>query len=302
MRPLAAVAVVTCTAGAAACASRPPAAPAPDVGAAPEQTSAAPAVAVPAAPFTWAPVPAVRRLEVRTDVEITRDGFPAGAAAGEEPERVRTVVRLADTVTAGAAAGAARAAGVVESLEVTASARVQGAAAAPAFVPFAYQAISDARGVRADPAPGAGVDLRCTAPTGATALAALAAVRETLPRVPAGAAPGARWQDTTVSATCAGPVLLVVQTASRYEAEAGEGGALAVVRRSTTTMRGRGAAGVRPVAVAGAGAGEARYLLDPARGTIASGSGETRTALTVTVAGAAQRFAQRARTEVAGLR
>jgi hypothetical protein len=72
-----------------------------------------------------------------------------------------------------------------------------------------------------------------------------------------------------------------------------------VVRRSTATMRGQGAAGVRPVLVAGRADGEARYLLDPARGTVASGSGETRSAITVTVAGAAQRFAQRARTEVA---
>jgi hypothetical protein len=294
MRASAAVALVTCTAVAAACASRPRSAP-PDAGAAPAPAAPTPVAALPGAPFTWAPAPAERRLEVRTDVEITRDG----PAAGEPPEHVRTVVRLTDTVTAGASAGAARAAGVVESLEVTASARVQGAGAPPPFAPFAYQAISDARGVRADPAPGAAVDLRCTAPTGATALGALAAVRETLPRVPAGAAPGARWRDTTVSATCAGPVLLVVQTASAYEAQAGEGGALAVTRRSASTMRGRGAAGVRPVVVAGAGAGEARYLLDPARGTLASAAGETRTALTVTVAGAAQRFTQRARTEVA---
>jgi hypothetical protein len=75
-----------------------------------------------------------------------------------------------------------------------------------------------------------------------------------------------------------------------------------VVRRSSSTFRGQGAAGVRPVAVAGAGTGEARYLMDAARGTVASGSGETRTTLTVTVAGAAQRFTQRARTQVAEAR
>ena len=199
----------------------------------------------------------------------------------------------------GAAPGSARAVGMVEALEVAASARVQGAAGPPPFAPFGYQGFSDARGVRADPAPGSGADLRCTAPAGATTLGALAAVRETLPRVPAGAGPGARWRDTTVSAACAGPVLLVVQTASRYEAEAGEGGALAVVRRSTTTMRGQGAAGVRPVAVAGAGSGETRYLLDAARGGVLSAAGESRTTLTVTVAGASRRFTQRARTQVA---
>jgi len=289
---------------AAACVRRAPEAPSPEP-LPPAGTPASGGVNAPAgvpgraAAFTWAPAPVVRRLEVRTDVEVVRDD---AGAAGESPERVRTVVRLADTVMAGAGPGSARAAGVVEALEVAASARVQGAAGAPPFAPFGYQAFSDARGVRADPAPGTGVDLRCTAPAGATALGALAAVRETLPRVPAGAAPGARWRDTTVSAACAGPVLLVVQTASRYEAQAGEGGALAVVRRSSSTFRGQGAAGVRPVAVAGAGTGEARYLMDAARGTVASGSGETRTTLTVTVAGAAQRFTQRARTQVAEAR
>jgi hypothetical protein len=117
--------------------------------------------------------------------------------------------------------------------------------------------------------------------------------------VPDGAAPGARWRDTTVSARCAGPVLVVVQTVSRYEAAAGAGGRLAVVRRSASTLRGRGAAGVRPVLVAGSGEAELRYELDPARGLVAGAAGEGRTALTVTVAGAAQRFAQRTRTALA---
>jgi putative ribosome biogenesis GTPase RsgA len=72
-----------------------------------------------------------------------------------------------------------------------------------------------------------------------------------------------------------------------------------VVRRSATTLRGQGAAGVRPVTVAGAGQAEVRYRMDPARGALAGASGEGRTTLTVTVAGAAQRFAQRTRTEIA---
>lgn len=290
---------------AAACASRPAASPSPGAVPAAPPAAGAPAAADPspgtaparAAAFTWTSAPAVRRLEVRTEADITDD---AGAAEGAE--RVRTVVTLADTVAAGAVPGAARAAGVVESYEVDASARVQGGAVSPPFVPFAYRAFSDARGVRADVAPGAAVDLRCAAPGGPAALGALAAVRETLPRVPAAAAPGARWRDTTVSATCAGPVLLVVQTASRYEAAAGEGGALAVVRRSTSTVRGQGAAGVRPVSVAGAGTAETRYLLDPAAGALLSASGESRTALTITVAGAARRFTQAARTRVAARR
>jgi hypothetical protein len=259
-------------------------------------------VAERAGAFTWAPAPVVRRLEVRTEIEILDGGAPgapgAPGAGGDAPERVRTVVALADTVSAGGTRGAARAAGIVEAFAAEASTRVQGVAAPPPFTPFAYRAFSDAGGVRAEPVPGAGVDLRCAAPGGPAALATLAAVRETLPRVPADAAPGARWRDTTVSATCAGPVLLVVQTASQYEAATGEGGALAVVRRSTTTLRGQGAAGVRPVSVAGTGSGETRYLLDPARGTLLSALGESRTTLALTVAGASRRLTQHARTQV----
>lgn len=238
---------------------------------------------------------------MRTTVEIVREGAPP--SAGEPPEQVRVVTYLTDTLAAGAAPGSVRALGVVDSVLVTASARVRGdaagsSAAEPRLAPLRYQAASDVRGVRVDPAPDAGADLRCAAPTGAVALGALAAVRETLPRVPAGAAPGARWRDTTVAANCAGPVLLVVRTVSRYEATPGENGVLAVVRRSTSTFHGQGAAGMRPVTVSGTGTGELRYLLDPARGALAGGTGESRTVLAVTVAGVAQRFVQHARTEV----
>jgi hypothetical protein len=252
--------------------------------------------------FTWAS--AARRLEVVTEAEIVPDGAAGDAAGGAPPaappppERVRTVVRLADSLQAGAAPGSVRAVGVVEAYEVSATGRVQGSGAPP-FAPLPYVALSDARGVRADPAPGAGVDLRCSAPTGAAALGALAAVRETLPRVPARVASGARWRDTTVSAACAGPALVVVQTASTYEARSGgRPGALVVVRRSVATLRGQGAAGVRPVAVTGRSAGEARYELDAASGALAGAEATTRTVLTVTVAGAAQRFVQRASTRV----
>lgn len=284
----------------AACAPRRAPTPTPVPAAEPTVAPTPRVEASPAARFLWSAAP--RRLEVRTTVEIMRDGV---AGAAEVPEQVRVVTYLSDTLTAGAVPGSVRALGVVDSVAVTASARVRGdapgsaAAATPRLAPLRYQAASDPRGVRVDPAPDAGVDLRCTAPTGAAALGALAAVRETLPRTPAAVAPGAQWRDTTVAASCAGPVLLVVRTVSRYEAERGEGGLLAVVRRSTSTFRGQGAAGVRPVTVSGSGSGETRYLLDPARGVLASGAGSSRTALTVTVAGTAQRFVQRARTEVA---
>ena len=237
-------------------------------------------------------------MEVRTLTEVTREP----AAPGEGTEQVRTAVFLTDTLTP--TAGGVRASGTVDSVVVEASARVRGAAGAaaappePRVPPFAYDGSTTGRGVRVDPAAGAAVELRCAAPTGGAALAALAAVREVLPRVPEGAAPGARWRDTTVTARCAGPVLLVVQTVSRYDAESDADGLLAVVRRSATTLRGQGAAGVRPVTVAGTGQAELRYRLDPASGRLAGGVGEGRTTLTVTVAGAAQRFQQRTRTEV----
>jgi hypothetical protein len=247
--------------------------------------------------FAWSP--AARRLEVRTSVEITR---VSESGAAEPAEQVRVDTYLTDTLAAGATPGAVGASGVVDSVVVAASARVRGEGASgtaePRLAPLRYHAASDARGVRVEPAADDGADLRCTAPTGAAALGALAAVRETLPRLPADVAPGARWRDTTVTASCAGPVLVVVRTVARYEAAADPSGTLAVVRRSTSTISGQGAAGVRPVAVAGAGTGETRWTLDPARGSLAAGAGEGQTTLTVTVAGSAQRFTQRTRTQL----
>jgi hypothetical protein len=153
--------------------------------------------------------------------------------------------------------------------------------------------------VRLDPE--SGVDVRCTSPAGGAALAALGAARESFPRIPASLAAGARWRDTTVTATCAGPALVIVQTEWRYEVAGAEGdGTVRVARRGTSTLRGSGTAGVRPVQVSGTGTSAWRYAVDPARGVVVSGDGESRSALTVAVSGATQRFTQTVRARLAG--
>ncbi len=267
--------------------------------------------------FTWGA--AERRIEVHTDALVTRDVPTATGAAAAAPdgEHVVSTAYLTAVFAPSDAPGATVLRGTVDSLVVSASDRVRGtgsvstaspaANAAPAgaatsttlLTAFAYRGASDARGVRveaADP----GTDLRCTAPAGAASLGALAAIREALPRIPAGLAPGVRWRDTTVSASCAGPVILVAQTIARYESAADPAtpGRIRVTRQSATTARGQGTAGIRPMSVVASGSARAVYALDPARGQLVDGGGEGRTVVTVTVAGVAQRFTQQTRTQL----
>jgi len=292
----------------AACAGRTPA---PDASATPVDVPAAarpvsaPAVTGPTR-FTWSA--GERKVEVHTDALVTHDGpAPAGTApSAVGGEHVVSTAYLTAVVAPAESPGATDVRGSVDSLVVSASGRVRGdttAAAASAattlLTNFRYRAASDARGVRveaADP----GTDLHCTAPAGAASLGAIAAVREALPRIPADLAAGARWRDTTVAASCAGPVLLVAQTVARYESAADPAvpGRLRVTRQSTTTARGQGTAGARPLSVVATGSARAVYALDPARGQLVDGSGEGQTVVTVTVAGVAQRFTQQTRTQL----
>lgn len=296
----------------AACAGRTPA---PGTGAPPVDATTArptiPAATRGPATFTWSP--GERRVEVHTDATITRDGpAPAGSAVGPPatPAGDQHVVSTAYLTTVLAPAesrGATEVRGTVDSLVVSASGRVRGdttpaAAASPAtllLANFHYRAASDARGVRveaADP----GTDLRCTALAAAASLSAIAAAREALPRIPPGIAAGARWRDTAVTASCAGPVLLVAQTVARYESAADPTapGRLRVTRQSTTTAQGQGSAGVRPLSIVATGTARAVYTLDPTRGQLVDGTGEGRTTITMTLAGVAQRFTQQTRTQL----
>ncbi|GJG86051.1 hypothetical protein tb265_12320 [Gemmatimonadetes bacterium T265] len=303
--------------GAAACAGRTPApdaTPAPVAAPAAERPVAATAGG--ATRFTWSA--GERRVEVHTDALVTRDASTlAGApAAAPDAEHVISTAYLTAVLAPSDAPGATSVQGTVDSLVVNASARVRGDAAAPNTTPsttpvatpaatstlltgFRYRAASDARGVRVEPADPA-TDLHCTAPAAAASLGAIAAVREALPRIPAGLAAGVRWRDTTVSASCAGPVLLVAQTVARYESAADPAvpGRLRVTRQSTTTARGQGAAGVRPMSVVATGTARGVYALDPARGQLVDGTGEGRTTVTVTLGGVVQRFTQQTRTQL----
>lgn len=282
----------------AGCARRPVDTGATPVG--PEPAAPAPSAPTrPAArPTTFAWAVGARRGVVETEVAVTRDGAPG------ERETVRTRAALAFTVGAAApATGARPLVGTVDSLVVRAGARVRGDTStapgdgADVTTGVRFRGLLAARAVRLDP--DSGVDARCATREGAAALAALAAARERFPRLAASLVAGARWRDTTVTATCAGPALVIVQTESRYEVAGVEGdGTVRVTRRSTSTLRGTGTAGVRPVQVTGTGSASWRYRVDPGAGDLVEGDGESRTALAVSVAGSATRFVQEARTRV----
>jgi hypothetical protein len=245
---------------------------------------------------------------VHTEATIEPEGATPGSPAWREVVVSRAVVRAALTAPTSAASGALTLAGVVDSFVVRASGRVAGtdsagapAAATPRETLLAasvrFRGAVDPRAVRLDPE--AGVEVRCTAPAGAATLSALAAARDLFPRLPATLAAGARWRDTVVTATCAGPVLVIVQTESRYEVSgADRAGGVRVVRRSTSTLRGSGSAAGRPVQVAGSGGADWSWQVDPGSGRVAEGSGTGRLRLAVTAGGSTQRFVQRAGTRV----
>ena len=273
---------------------------------APARTVSAPAASG-TTRFTWSA--GARRVEVHTDALVSRDGPAPAAAAPSGSEHVVTVAYLTAVIAPADAPGATGVRGTVDSLVLNASARVRGtdttaasggaASTSTLLTGFAYRAASDARGVRIEAAEPA-TDLRCTATNGAASLSALAAAREAFPRVPADLAVGARWRDTTVTASCAGPVVLVAQTVARYESAADPDmpGQLRITRQSTTTARGQGSAGVRPVTVLASGTARTVYTLDPATGQLVGGTGDGRTTITMTVGGVAQRFTQQTRTQL----
>ena len=302
-RPAARTALLT-TSGAAAtaatvalgaCAARPAPAGGPtprptiEAGAAEGGTGARPAPALPAA-FAWSV--GTHRGILESELTVQRDGD-----AAREVVRTRAVVR--GTVGERPAGGGARPlTGVVDSLVVQAGARVLGDSTATADAQVTtgvrFRGVVDARAVRLDPE--SGVETRCGTPSGGAALAALGAARERFPRLAATLAVGARWRDTTVTATCAGPALVIVTTESRYEVAGVEAdGTVRVTRRSTSTLRGAGTAGARPVQVHGTGSASWRYAVDPAAGDVRRGEGESRTTLAVTVAGVTERYTQAVR-------
>lgn len=300
-RPIVAAAVLASVLAAAACARR---APMPAGGPVPGETTA-PAGAgrggagrAPALPAAFAWSPGAHRVVVESEATVEREGDPA-----RETVRSRAVVQA--SLATGATGSARTITGQVDSLVVQAGARVTGdTAAARGEVPptvttgVRFRGVADARAVRLDPE--SGVEVRCTSPAGGAALAALAAARDGFPRIVGTLAAGARWRDTTVTASCAGPALVVVQTEWRYEVTGAEGdGTVRVVRRGTSTLRGTGAAGVRPVQVTGTGSASWRYAVDPVRGAVVSGDGESRSAITVSIGGTAERFAQTVRTTLA---
>ena len=243
--------------------------------------------------FAWSPTPGAFAVRVEADVE--------GSAPGGAPERERiessALVTLA--VQPAGASGTRTVAGRVDSLLLRASARVAGEAP-PAPAPgIGVRGTVTARGpARLELA--AGVEAGCTTPAGAGALTALGLAREALPPVPPTLQVGARWRDTLVTASCAGPIPVAVQSVASYEVLSPEGALVQVRRQSTSTIAGQGYGAGQTVRVVGSGSADATLLLDPARGSLRRVTGEGRTTLTVTVGVTTQSFAQRTRLAVEG--
>lgn len=109
-----------------------------------------------------------------------------------------------------------------------------------------------------------------------------------LPAIPAGGArPGARWTDTTTSATRYGDVELAIETISEHAANdwatwAG-GPALGIRTERRYTIAGAGRQSGQEISVAGSGAGWTQRYLDPS-GRYLGGTGADSTDLEVRVA------------------
>jgi hypothetical protein len=269
--------------------------PAPTPAPVPATPAAAPAPA-PATGwrFAWSPIPGTFTVRVEADVESTA---PAGGAP--ERERVESAAQVTLAVQPAGTSGTRTVSGRVDSLQLRASARVAGEAPLAATPAIGVRGTVAARGpARLDLTPG--IEAGCATPAGAAALTALGLAREALPPVPPTLQVGTRWRDTLVTASCAGPIAVAVQSVASYEVLSPEGPLVRVRRQSTSTLGGQGHGAGQTVKVTGSGTADATFLLDPARGSLRRVTGEGRTTLTVTVGLTTRTFAQRTRLTVEG--
>ena len=287
-----AVAVALVGGGAAGPASPAPA-PTPTPAPAPPPAAPTPAPAT-GWRFAWSPTPGTFAVRVEADVESSA---PGGGAP--ERERIESSAQVTLAVQPAGTSGTRTVAGRVDSLLLRASARVAGETPPAPAPSVGVRGTVAARGAaRLDLAPG--VEAGCTTPAGAAALTALGLAREALPPVPPTLQVGARWRDTLVTASCAGPIAVVVQSVASYEVLSPEDALVRVRRQSTSTITGQGYGAGQTVRVVGSGSADATLLLDPARGSLRRATGEGRTTLTVTVGLTTQTFAQRTRLGVEG--
>jgi hypothetical protein len=246
--------------------------------------------------FAWSPTPGTLAVRVEADVEGSASGAPGAAP---ERERIESSAQVTLAVQPAGTSGTRTVAGRVDSLLLRASARVTGEVPPAPAPSVGVRGTVTARGpARLDLAPG--VEAGCTTPAGAAALTALGLAREALPPVPPTLQIGARWRDTLVTASCAGPIAVAVQSVASYEVLPPEGTLVRVRRQSTSTITGQGHGAGQSVRVAGSGTADAILLLDPSRGSLRRVTGEGRTTLAVTIGLTTQSFAQRTRLVVEG--
>lgn len=136
------------------------------------------------------------------------------------------------------------------------------------------------------------VEADCASPTGAL----LATASDLLPSFPIPLTRGARWADVTTSTACRGGVAIQTEATNRYQVlgRRDEGRVIAVERRTTYAISGRGTQGGKTVAVTGRGDGRAEFLLDLPAGRLRGGSGRSKIDLTFTADGRSQQVVQEA--------
>lgn len=115
---------------------------------------------------------------------------------------------------------------------------------------------------------------------------------------------GGTWRDSTRTMICAGGLPVAVSAVQAYRVAATgryQGTPVLRLERSDTLRyQGGGTQRGRSVVVTGDGTGRATYYLDPVRGLVLGGTGESLTRFSVsTLAGGTRTFSQRARQEIA---
>lgn len=118
-----------------------------------------------------------------------------------------------------------------------------------------------------------------------------------LPPVPPELHEGLRWQRRHIYGICQGPVPIRVERTDSYvvtgRAPQVAGTGVTLTRSSSFAYAGSGVEGQHNVRVAGAGSGQATFVIDAAAGRLITAIEEINTDIDITASGRTQRFAQR---------
>lgn len=251
--------------------------PAPDSGVEPERTATpvvretprTPAVTAVRASFAYAPGTA--SYVVTSEATIAEiDSAASAPRAFREVARVDLGIAATGNVTI-----------------VTTTGSVEGTTAASIIQPFVDTLRAESMDAAAEP--GMPICGRDTVPP--VHLVTL------LPPMPQELREGLRWQRRNVYASCQGMIPVRVERTDSYlvmgsASQVGRAG-VTITRSSSLAYAGSGVEGQHNVRIAGAGSGQATFVLDASAGRLLSGSEEVNSEIDITSSGRTRRFAQR---------